>query len=132
MTKFAAFLALIPCALLGTAHSQNATGFQRATVVKVRKYELAATYIEDTAIGAPELPVVYKYDVELQLGCQVYTGRFESHTENLPSALQLRHTVDVRIVKHDLYVKAAGLPGEINMYIVGHRSTSKNGCTVSQ
>src|SRR5215469_15573844 len=81
MPKSFMFMVLAYCALVENLYSQSARKYRPATVVHVHEYALPSTYIEDTGIGAPELPEIYNYDIAVQVSCDVYTGRYQSDKE---------------------------------------------------
>ena len=119
MPKSFLFLVPVYCALLPSLYSQRLSSYQHATVIRVREYALPSTYIEDTGIGAPQLPDVYKYDIAIQLACDVYTGRYQSDKQELPPILAQRRTMEVRVGKRFLHVRVDH-SHDIEMHIVRH------------
>jgi len=99
------FMVLAYCALVENSCSQSVRKYQPATVVHVHEYALPSTYIEDTGIGAPELPEIYNYDIAVQVSGDVYTGRCQSDKEHVPLALGLDRAIEAHVQKTFLYVK---------------------------
>ena len=130
MTK-SIILGLACCWLLSSAHSQGKNSYQQASVVKVYRYELPSTYVEDTPIGTPGLPDHYDFEIGFQVVCDLYTGRYESHTESLPSMLAPNRRVQLRVRMHFLYVKGDD-SREIEMYMVGRRRMKTQSCTLKR
>jgi len=119
MRKSFLFMVPVYCALLPNLYSRSVGSYQPATVIQVREYALPSTYIEDTGIGAPQLPDVYKYDIAIQLACDVYTGRYQSDKQELPPILAQRRTMEVRVGKRFLHVRVDH-SHDIEMHIVRH------------
>ena len=127
MPKSFLFIVLVYCVLVENSYSQSASKYRPATVVHVHEYALPSTYIEDTGIGAPELPEIYNYDIAVQVSCDVYTGRYQSDKEHLPPVLGLDRAIEARVQKRLLYVKT-DQDRVIEMRLVGHRRAKRNGC----
>jgi len=127
MRKSFQFIVPVYCALLPSLYSQSLGSYQHATVIHVRKYALPSTYIEDTGIGAPQLPDVYKYDIAIQLACDVYTGRYQSDKQGSPPILVQRRTMEVHVGKRFLHVRVDH-SHDIEMHIVRHRRAKGNRC----
>ena len=72
-------------------------------------------------------PEMYNYDIAVQLSCDVYTGRYQSDTEHLPSALEPDHAIEARVQKRLLYVKT-DQDRVIEMRLVGHRRAKGDSC----
>jgi hypothetical protein len=121
------FIVLASCALVENSYCQRISKYHPATVIHVHEYLLPSTYIEDTGIGAPELPEIYNYDIAVQVSCDVYTGRYQSDNERLSSALGLDHAIEARVQKKHLYVKT-DQDRVIEMRLVGHRRAKGDGC----
>src|SRR5215469_5229485 len=126
MSKFM-LIVLVFCTLGENSYCQRGSKYHPATVIHVHEYSLPSTYIEDTGIGAPELPETYKYDVAVQISCDVYTGRYQSDNEHLPSVLGPNHAIEARVQKRLLYVKT-DQDRVIEMRLVGHRRAKGDGC----
>ena len=127
MPKSFIFIVLASCTLAGNSYCQHVSKYQPATLIRVHETLLASTYIEDTGIGAPELPEFYNYDIAVQLSCDVYTGRYRSDNEHLSSALGLDHAIEARVQKKTLYVKT-DQDRVLEMRLVGHRLAKGDGC----
>lgn len=125
MRKSFMFIVLASCALAENSYCQRVSKYQPATVIHVHEYALPSTYIEDTGIGAPELPEIYNYDIAVQVSCDVYTGRYQSDKEHL--SLGLDHAIEARVQKRLLYVKT-DQDRVIEMRLVGHRRAKGDGC----
>lgn len=127
MRKSLMLIALASCMLVGNSFGQRVKKYQPATVLHVHEYALPSTYIEDTGIGAPELPDMYNYDIAVQVSCDVYTGRYQSDNEHLASILGPDRAIEVRVQKRLLYVKT-DQDRVIEMRLVGHRQVKGDGC----
>ena len=127
MPKSFVFIVLVSCVLVENSSGQRVPKYHPASVIHVHEYLLPSTYIEDTGIGAPELPEMYNYDIAVQLSCDVYTGRYQSDDEHLPSVLGPDHAIEARVQKKLLYVKT-DQDRVIEMRLVGHRRAKGDGC----
>lgn len=125
MPKSFLFVVLVYSSFVENSYCQRVSKYQPATVIHVHEYALPSTYIEDTGIGAPELPEIYNYDIAVQVSCDVYTGRYESDKEHL--SLGLDRAIEARVQKRLLYVKT-DQDRVIAMRLVGHRRAKGNGC----
>lgn len=122
------------CAVLGVcAASLNAEtkpGHQQATVVRVEEYQPASTYIGSPS-DAPLQPTEYARNVAIQVGCDVYVGRYESAIDYVPSVFAPNHSVDVSLEKHVMYVSVPG-DREVKMGIVSHHHVKDGSCAVGR
>ncbi len=102
---------------------------QQATVVSVNKYEAPFNFLGNPT-DAPLQSTEYADNVAIQIGCNVYVGRYESAIDYLPNVLAPNHSVDVHLEKHVMYIHVPG-DGEVKMGIVSHRQIQNGSCAVS-
>lgn len=105
--------------------------YQTATVVSVDKRVSQSNYVGSTASDAPLRADDYSYDIGIRLECNVYIGRYESPTDYLPSVFSPKHTVDVRLQKHIMYVSLPDSDREVKMGIVGRRRVKEENCSTN-
>jgi hypothetical protein len=68
---------------------------------------------------APLQSHYYRYNVSVQLNCEVYNLRYESEFNDLPSELSANNRVPVRLKKNVMYLD---FPGDtVKMRIVQHK-----------
>jgi hypothetical protein len=72
--------------------------------VTVDQHVSDSNYAGGSPSDAPLQAEDYSYDIGIRLNCNIYIGRYESATDDLPSAFSPSHAVDVRLQKHDMYV----------------------------
>jgi len=121
--------ALLVCLQAG-AKPNTKTGYVTATVVSVEKHVLPTNYLGSPS-DAPLQAETYSYDVGIRLNCNLYTGRYESATDYLPSELAANHTVDVRLDKHVIYVSLSNQDREVKMGIVARKHLRGQVCPAS-
>jgi len=73
----------------------------------------------------------YSYDIGIRLNCNIYIGRYESATDYLPSVFSPKHSVDMRLQKHIMYVSLPESDREVKMGIVGHSRVKEEGCAAN-
>jgi hypothetical protein len=113
-------LVVLVCGLfLTTLHAGTKQPYQLATVVSVANHENPPAYAGNPT-DAPLQADVYSYDIGIQLKCTVYTVRYESGLNYLPSVFSPHQTVEVRLQKHVMNVN---LPGASEVRLsIGNRS----------
>jgi hypothetical protein len=124
-------LMLLSGGLLTCAHAKTNQQFQSARVVSVDTHETPSNYVGDSPMDAPLQADVHSYDIGIRVDCTVYTVRYESGLDYLPSVFTLNHAVTVGLGKHVMNV---ALPGdrEIKLGIV-YRSRAKDAtCSASK
>ena len=102
--------------------------YQTATVVSVDKHVSESNYVGGSPSDAPLQAEDYSYEIGIRLNCNIYIGRYESATDYLPSVFSPKHSVDVRLQKHIMYVSLPESDREVKMGIVGHSRVTEEGC----
>jgi hypothetical protein len=77
---------------------------------------------------APLQSDYYRYDVSVQLNCEVYDLRYESEFNDLPSELSANNRVPVRLKKNVMYLD---FPGDTVKMRIIHHKVSKTACQQS-
>ena len=103
-------------------------GYQAAKVVSIKRYEAVSTYMGENPVDAPLRAREYAYDIGIEVACNVYTARYQSATNYVPSGLAVNQPVDVRLYKHALYVSLPGNDWDMKLGIVSHRSAKDQAC----
>ena len=97
--------------------------YQSATVVGVANHETPSIYVGNPT-DAPLQSEVYSYDIAIELNCTVYTVRYETGLDYLPSAFSPNQTVKVSLEKHVMNVN---LPGAREVKLsIGRRTRVKS------
>ena len=104
--------------------------YQTATIVSVDKHVAESNYI-GSATDAPLQAEDYSYDIGIRLDCNIYIGRYESAIDYSPSVFSPKHSVDVRLQKHIMYVSLPESDREVKMSIASHRLLKGNQCTAN-
>src|SRR5581483_1372846 len=78
--------------------------YQSATVISVDKHVSESNDVGGSPSDAPLQAEDHSYDIGIRLNCNIYIGRYESATDYLPSVFSPKHSVDVRLQKHIMYV----------------------------
>jgi hypothetical protein len=120
---------LVLFVLLGMAclASDAKSQYQLATVVSVKAHETPSNYVGDNPTDAPLVAQDDGYDINLQLNCNVYSLRYQSAIDYLPSVFVPQHQVKVSQGKHFTYVDVAG-GRDIRVPITGHRRSHEASC----
>jgi hypothetical protein len=105
--------------------------YQTATVVSVDKHVPESNYVGGSPSDAPLQAEDYSRDIGIRLNCNIYIGRYESATGYLPSVFSPKHSVDVRLQKHIMYVSLPESDREVKMGIVGHSRVKEEGCAAN-
>jgi hypothetical protein len=98
------------------------------TIVSVQKQDVATPPVRAGANPdhTPLQSHYYRYNVSVQLNCDVYVGRYESELDDLPSVLSPNNSVPVRLEKHVMYLD---FPGDsVKMQIVHHKVSADGAC----
>jgi hypothetical protein len=123
----AGIVAAIAAVALPFAASQSVQA-QQATIVSVQKQNVATPPVRAGA-NVDRTPLqshYYLYNVSVQVNCAVYTLRYESELNDLPSALSANSQVPVRLKKNVMYLD---FPGDtVQMRIVHHKVNSDTAC----
>jgi hypothetical protein len=101
--------------------------FDKAVVMRVEKSEPTLPYRGRRA-DSPPPPTEFDYELTLRVNGQLYVGLYQSAIDYLPSAVAPNRSVEVRVERHVMYVRAPGA-GEIKMGIVRHYSASTASCS---
>ena len=124
MIKTLILLMLLSGGLLTCAHAKTNQRLQSATVVSVDTHETPSNYVGDNPMDAPLQADVHSYDIGIRLDCAVYTVRYESGLDYLPSVFTPNHAVDVSLQKHLMNV---ALPGDRDVKLgIVYRSRAKD------
>lgn len=120
---------LILFLLLATAGWASVTKprYQPATVVSVENHETPSNYVGDNPTDAPLQAEAYAYDIGLRLDCTVYSLRYQSAIDYLPSVFTPEHELNVYAQKHFMYVDVPGR-GDMRLEITGHRRLKDSSC----
>ncbi len=96
--------------------------YESATVVSVANHENPSVYVGNPT-DAPLQSEVYSYDIGIALNCAVYTVRYETGLDYLPSVFSPNQTVKVSLEKHVMNVN---LPGAREVRLsIGRRTRVK-------
>ena len=95
MKKVLVVTALFFSATLSWAQTEVKREYQPATVVSVETHETPSNYVGDNPMDAPMQADVHSYDVGIRLNCAVYTVRYESALDYLPSVFAPVHAIDI-------------------------------------
>ena len=107
MKKSLRLLVLMCGVLLTGAFAGTKQPYQSATVISVADHETPSVYIGDPS-DAPLQSEVHSYDIGIELNCNVYTVRYETGLDYLPSAFSPNQTVEVSLEKHIMNVNLPG------------------------
>ena len=108
----------------------ESTQSQEGTIVRVQKRNQTTTPVRAGAVvgHAPPQSGYYRYDVSVQLNCEVYNLRYESEFDDLPSELSANNRVPVRLKKNVMYLD---LPGDTLKMRIVHHKVSETACQQS-
>jgi hypothetical protein len=120
-------LLLLSGGLLTCAHAKTTQQFQSATVVSVDTHETPSNYVGDNPMDAPLQADVHSYDIGIRVDCTVYTVRYESGLDYLPSVFTPNHAVDIGLGKHVMNI---ALPGsrDVKLGIVYRHPAKDSTC----
>jgi hypothetical protein len=106
---YASMLAAVSAVTIPNAFGQFKES-QKGTIVNVQKQDVARPVVRSGADPdrTPLQSHYYRYDVSVQLNCEVYVGRYESVLDDLPSALSPNDPVPIRLEKHVMYLDFSG------------------------
>ena len=135
MKKILIMSGLMLSALLVYLHAdtkrESQDQYQTATVVSVDKHVPESNYAAGSPSDAPLQAEDYSYDIGIRLNCNIYIGRYESATDYLPSVFSPKHSVDVRLQNHVMYVSLPESDREVKMGIVGRSRVKEEGCAAN-
>ena len=124
---YVAILAVVSAVAVPFAAGQSKPS-QDGMIVNVNKQDVATPAVR---LGAspdrtPLQSHSYLYNVSVQLNCDIYVGRYESESDDLPDALSPNNHVPIRIAKHVMYLDFPGEP--VKMQIVSHKVSHADAC----
>lgn len=128
MKNFAVCVLFVSSVLIANLDASSKPGYQRATVISVTQIETAPqSFVGGNPSDAPMVPEEYAYDIGLKVDCTLYTGRYESAIDYLPSYFRRESTMGVRVAKHWIYVS---LPSarEVKLGLMSHRAVHDGSC----
>jgi hypothetical protein len=96
--------------LLTGAFASAKQPYQSATVVSVANRETPSVYVGNPT-DAPLQSEVYSYDIGIELNCTVYTVRYETGLDYVPSVFSPNQKVEVSLEKHVMNVNLPGARG---------------------
>jgi hypothetical protein len=124
---FVVILAVVSAVAVTSATGQSKPS-QEGTIVNVSKQDIATPPVRAGAdpVHTPLQSHYYLYNISVQLNCDIYVGRYESESDDLPDALSPNNHVPIRIAKHVMYLD---FPGEsVKMQIVRHKVSHADAC----
>ena len=124
---FVVILAVVSAVAVTSATGQSKPS-QEGIIVKVNQQDVATPPVRTGAdpVHTPLQSHYYLYNVSVQLNCDIYVGRYESESDDLPDALSPNHHVPIRITKHVMYLDFPGEP--VKMQIVRHKVSHADAC----
>ncbi len=122
-------LAAVSAVTLPRATAQP-TQSQEGTIVSVQKRNEASPHVRAGADvdHAPAQSDYYRYNVSVQLNCEVYNLRYESELNDLPSELSANNCVPVCLKKNVMYLD---FPGDTVKMRIVHHKVSETACQQS-
>ena len=127
ISLFVAILAVVNAVAVPSATGQSKPS-QDGIIVNVNKQDVATPTVR-TGASPDRTPLqshYYLYNVSVQLNCDIYVGRYESESDDLPDALLPNNHVPLRITKHVMYLD---FPGDsVKMQIVRHKVSHADAC----
>jgi hypothetical protein len=120
-------LAAVSAVAVSSATGQSKPS-QDGMIVNVNKQDVATPAVRAGANPdrTPLQSHSYLYNVSVQLNCDIYVGRYESESDDLPDALSPNNHVPIRIAKHVMYLDFPGEP--VKMQIVSHKVSHADAC----
>jgi hypothetical protein len=127
ISLFVAILAGVSAVAVPSATAQSKPS-QEGIIVNVNKQDVASPPVRAGANPdhAPLQSHSFLYNVSVQLNCDIYVGRYESESDDLPDALSPNNHVPIRIEKHVMYLDFPGDP--VKMQIVRHKVSQADAC----
>ena len=124
---FVVVLAIVSAVAVTSAIGQSKPS-QEGIIVNVNKQGVATPTVRAGAdpVHTPLQSHYYLYNVSVQLNCDIYVGRYESESDDLPDALSPNNHVPLRIAKHVMYLDFPGDP--VKMQIVRHKVSHADAC----
>jgi len=127
ISLFVAILAVVNAVAVPSATGQSKPS-QDGIIVNVNKQDVATPTVR-TGASPDRTPLqshYYLYNVSVQLNCDIYVGRYESESDDLPDALSPNNHVPIRITKRVMYLDFPGEP--VKMQIVRHKVSHVDAC----
>ena len=121
-------LALLLCCGMVCPASNTKAGYRTATIVNVVSFDdepQMSGYENPT--DAPLTTEVYGYDLGIRLDCTVYSLRYQSPIDYLPSVFAPEREVQAFVRKPFMYVAVPG-QGDFKLAITGHRKSKDSAC----
>jgi hypothetical protein len=116
--------ALFFTAMLSWARTGTKREYQPARVVSVETHETPSNYVGDNPMDAPMQADVHSYDIGIRLNCAVYTVRYESALDYLPSVFAPNHAIDIDLRKRVMNI---ALPGDRSVRLgIVYRSRARD------
>ena len=127
LSLFVVILAVVSAVVVPFATGQSKPS-QDGMIVNVNKQNVATPAVRAGADldHAPLQSHYYLYNVSVQLNCDIYVGRYESESDDLPDSLSPNNHVPIRITKHVMYLDFPGEP--LKMQIVRHKVSHADAC----
>jgi hypothetical protein len=118
------------CAVTVPRTTAQSTQSQEGTIVSIqRRNEASPPVRAGTDVDRGPLQSHYdRYDVSVQLNCEVYNLRYESELNDLPSELSANNRVPVRLKKNVMYLD---FPGDTVKMRIVHHKVSETPCQQS-
>jgi len=101
---------------------------QEGKIVNISKQDVATPAVR-AGLNPDHAPLqahYFLYNVSVQLNCDIYVGRYESESDDLPDTLSPNSHVPVRIAKKVMYLDFPGEP--VRMEIVRHKVSQGDEC----
>jgi hypothetical protein len=124
---YATVLAIVSSVSVASAIGQSSE-FGQGTIVNVQKQNVATPAVRPGAnpTDTPLQSHYYRYQVSVQVNCEIYVGRYESELDDLPSELSPNNSVPIRLKKHAMYLD---FPGDtLRMRIIHHEVSNGGAC----
>jgi hypothetical protein len=106
------------------AAERTSKQFVTGTVVRVQKQRVESPEYTIGGSNPSDAPLTfqyYAYEVSIRVGCEIYTGRYETPFNYLPSAFSSDRQVSMRLTKHVMYFDLPNNP-DLRMGIVHRKS----------
>jgi len=127
ISLFVVILAVVSAVAVPSATGQSKPS-QEGIIVNVNKQDVATPPVR--AGANPDHSQLqshyYRYNVSVQLNCDIYVGRYESESDDLPDTLSPNNHVPIRITKHVMFLDFPGDP--VKMQIVRHKVSHADAC----
>ena len=127
LSLFVVVLAIVSASNIPSAAGQSKPS-QEGKILNVSKQDVATPAVR-AGLDPDHAPLqahYFLYNVSVQLNCDIYVGRYESESDDLPDALSPNNHVPIRIAKHVMYLDFPGEP--VKMQIVSHKVSHADAC----